>query len=188
MSINLQKGQKINLEKGDGSGGAPTKLMMGLGWDAANGRSSIDLDASCVLIDDQKRVVDTVYFGTSGLQSKCGSVRHSGDNLTGKGEGDDEKIWVNLQQIPANVQSVVFTINSFQGQNFHDVENCFARLVDEDSKKELCIFKLNEKGSNTAMVMAKVYRHQGSWKLAALGIPANGRTVMDITNSVIAQL
>lgn len=184
--INLVKGQKISLEKP--GGGSLNRVFMGLGWDAARGLfglgggGSIDLDASCVMFDESKNIVDTISFQK--LYSTDGSVRHSGDNLTGAGDGDDEVINVDLSTVPAKVQSIVFTINSFRGQTFDKVDNCFARLVETVSNQEICIFKLKEKGSHTAMVMAKVYRHNGGWKMSALGLPANGRTVRDIVESV----
>ena len=186
MAINLEKGQKINLEKADGS--ELTSVFMGLGWDAKTGGffgggTNIDLDASCALLDENKSIIDTVSFRQ--LYSKDGSIRHSGDNLTGAGDGDDEIINVDLHRIPANVQSIVFTVNSFQGQTFDKVKNCFCRLVDTMNNSEICTYKLNEKGStNTALIMAKLYRHNGKWKMAALGIPANGRTISDIITQV----
>lgn len=189
-SINLVKGQKISLEKADGS--SLSRVFMGLGWDSARGflgfggGGDIDLDASCVLFDEGKNIVDVVSF--SQLYSRDGSVRHSGDNLTGAGDGDDEVINVDLSTVPSSVQSIVFTINSFQGQTFDKIDNCFARLVETTSNKEICIFKLKDKGSHTAMVMAKVYRHNGGWKMSALGLPANGRTVRDIVESVKSTL
>ena len=185
-SINLVKGQKITLEKP--GGGTLNRVFMGLGWDAAKGflgfggGGSIDLDASCVMFDGGKNVMDVISF--SKLNSSDGSVRHSGDNLTGAGDGDDEVINVDLSTVPAAVESIVFTINSFRGQTFDKVDNCFARLVETVSNTEICNFKLKEKGSHTAMVMAKVYRHNGGWKMSALGLPANGRTVRDIIESV----
>lgn len=186
-SINLTKGQKISLQKEDGS--SLNRVFMGLGWDAAGGLfggGSIDLDASCVMFDENKNIVDTISFMQ--LYSRDGSIRHSGDNLTGAGDGDDEVINVDLTTVPVGVHSIVFTINSFRGQTFDKVKNCFARLVDSVSNKEICIFKLADKGSHTAMVMAKVYRHNGAWKMAALGIPASGRTVKDIVEPVKALL
>lgn len=184
-SINLVKGQKISLEKADGSN--LQRVFMGLGWDAARGflgfgGGNIDLDASCVLFDENKGVVDTVSFRK--LNSSDGSVRHSGDNLTGAGDGDDEVINVDLSTVPERVKSIVFTVNSYQGQTFDKVDNCFARLVETVTNKEIAVFKLAEKGSHTGMIMAKVYRHNGSWKMAALGQPTSGRTVSDITEDI----
>lgn len=189
MAINLEKGQKIDLKKPDGS--ELKRVYMGLGWDAAGGlfgmgSTKIDLDASCVMLDENKQPVDTVSFRQ--LRGCGGAVVHSGDNLTGDGDGDDEVISVDLANVPANVKSIVFTVNSFSGQTFDKVKNCFARLVDKESNNEVCIFKLSEKGSHTGLIMAKVYRHNGAWKMAAIGTPCSGRTVADIINDVRACL
>ena len=107
-----------------------------------------------------------------------------GDNLTGHGDGDDEQIKVDLSRVPSNVKSLVFTINSFRGQTFDQVQNCFCRIVDMDTNKEMCIYKLAEQGNHTAKIMAKVYRHNGEWKFAAIGSAANGRTIKDISNEI----
>jgi tellurium resistance protein TerZ len=179
-TVNLVKGQKISLEKP--GGGVLTKVFMGLGWDPAAGQDDIDLDASCICFDANKRVIDIIYFGQ--LQGAGGSVIHSGDNLTGDGDGDDEVINVDLSKVPANIESLVFTINSFQGQTFNQVANCFARLVDASSRAELCIFKLAEKGANNAVIMCRVYRHNGQWKISALGNPATGRTANDLVGTI----
>lgn len=187
MSINLEKGQKINLQKEDGS--KLERVFMGLGWDTASGLfggGSIDLDASCAMFTENKELVDTVSF--SHLYSNDGSIRHSGDNLTGAGDGDDEKINVDLRTVPNNVKSIVFTINSYRGQTFDKVKNCFARLVDTVSNKEICMYKLSEKGSHTGMIMCKMYRHNGEWKMSALGIPCNGRTIQNIATEIVTCL
>lgn len=193
MSIDLTKGQKIELKKADGS--ALNKVMMGLGWDAVDNRGifnrggsegSIDLDASCVLYDEQNQMTDAVSFRQ--LASRDGSIKHSGDNLTGHGDGDDETITVDLSRVPVNVKTIVFTINSFRGQTFDQVKNCFARLVDTDNNKEICIYKLAENGNHTAKIMAKVYRHNGQWKFAAIGAPANGATIAEIANAITPHL
>lgn len=184
-SINLAKGQKIDLKKADGSG--LTRIFLGLGWDTAqSGGRSIDLDASCAMYTEEKVLVDTVSFRQ--LYSNDGSIRHSGDNLTGAGDGDDEVINVDLASVPVNVKSIVFVINSFQGQSFDNVNNCFARLVDSVTSTEICVYKLAEKGSHTGMIMCKVYRHNGEWKVAALGIPCNGATIQNISNEIVACL
>lgn len=184
MSINLQKGQKINLTKNDGSG--LKSVFMGLGWDANTGGlfgGSIDLDASCALFDPNKTLVDTVSFRQ--LRSRDGSILHSGDNLTGAGDGDDEVINVDLHNIPSNVDQVVFTVNSYQGQTFDKVQNCFCRLVETQTNNEVCIYKLADTGnSNTGLIMAKLYKHNNEWKMAALGIPCNGRTIDDIAREI----
>jgi len=185
MSINLEKGQKINLNKSDGT--ALTRVFIGLGWDAATGLlgfggGNIDLDASCAMYDENNSLIDTVSFRQ--LHSRDGSVRHSGDNLTGAGDGDDEVINVDLTTVPTNVKSIVFVINSYQGQTFDKVKNCFCRLVDSVNNNEVCVYKLSEKGSHTGMIMAKVYKHNNEWKMNALGIACNGRTISDISREI----
>lgn len=185
MSINLEKGQKINLNKADGS--VLKRVFMGLGWDTAEtGGRSIDLDASCAMYTENKELVDTVSFRQ--LNSRDGSIRHTGDNLTGAGDGDDEVINVSLETIPANVKSIVFTVNSFQEQTFDKVNNCFARLVDSVSNTEICVFKLAERGSHTGLIMCKLYRHDGQWKMAAMGTPCNGATIQNISSEIVACL
>jgi tellurium resistance protein TerZ len=180
MAINLEKGQKINLTKADGS--SLQRIKMGLGWDTASGMfglgGSIDLDASALMFDENKTLVENVYFGH--LYSNDGSIRHSGDNLTGAGDGDDEVINVDLTTVPTRVTQIVFTINSYRGQTFDKVANCFARLVDTVSNNEIAIYKLAEKGSHTGMIMAKLYRHNGTWKMSALGLPCTGKTSSEL--------
>ncbi len=188
MSVNLEKGAKINLKKGDGT--ELKRIFMGLGWDPAEGTgysgSSIDLDASCAMYTENKELVDVVSF--TKLISDDGSVRHSGDNLTGQGDGDDEKINVDLSTVPDRVKSIVFTINSFRGQTFNDVKNCFARVVDTATNQEICIYKLAEKGAHTGMIMCKIYRHNGEWKINAMGLPCNGQTIRNISPQIEAAL
>ncbi|MDD5276106.1 MAG: TerD family protein [Methylovulum sp.] len=198
MAINLQKGQKISLSKE--SGGSLSKVVMGLGWDAkksggksllggmfgGGGGDSIDLDASCVLFDDTNKAVDTVYFGH--LKSKDGSIVHTGDNRTGDGDGDDEQIIVDLDKVPANVKSLVFTVNSFTGQTFDSVENAYCRLVDSGSKTEVARYTLSAQGSHTAQIMAKLYRHNGEWKMHAIGENGTGRTIENLLPQIIIHL
>lgn len=192
MAVNLQKGQKISLEKE--AGGTLTQVKMGLGWDVAKsggllgglfgggGNDSIDLDASVVMFDANKQPIDVVYFGQ--LRSKDGSITHSGDNRTGAGDGDDEVINVSLSSIPANVQSLVFTVNSFTGQSFEKVANAYCRIVNGSNNGEIARYNLSAQGSHTAMIMAKVYRHNGEWKMHAIGETANGRTFNDLMPAV----
>lgn len=177
--VSLSKGEKISLEKTAGK--ALSKVTMGLGWDPAVKGRSIDLDASCVLFDDQGREVDTVWFRH--LKSNDGSVRHTGDNLTGEGDGDDEQINVDLSRVPASVKSLIFTVNSFQGQKFTAVANAYCRLLD-DSRKEIAYYDLSGGQNSTAIIMAKVYRHNGEWKMGAIGEEANGQTVKDLVSAI----
>ncbi len=182
MAITLEKGQRISLEKASGT--ALGAVAMGLGWDVARssglrgwlggGDDSIDLDASALLFDPAGRLVDAVWFRQ--LRSRDGSIRHSGDNLTGEGDGDDETITVDLPRVPAEVQSIVFTVNSFRGQSFDRVANAFCRVYDAASGREIARYDLSARGPHTAMVMAKLYRHGGEWKMHAIGENAEGRT------------
>lgn len=193
MSVNLQKGQKISLDKEAGS--ALSRITMGLGWDAVKskgflgfggGSAEIDLDASCVLFDDSNRPVDVVWFRQ--LKSKDGSIVHSGDNRTGAGDGDDEQINVSLASVPPNVKSLVFTVNSFTGQNFSQVQNAYCRLVNAADGKEVARFNLTAQGGHSAQIMAKLYRHNGEWKMHAIGENGTGRTIDDLVPQITAHL
>ncbi|MGH8853282.1 MAG: TerD family protein, partial [Telluria sp.] len=159
MSVNLQKGQKISLDKE--AGGALSRVTMGLGWDVAKSKGffgfggggkgdAVDLDASVVMFDESNRPVDTVWFRQ--LKSKDGSIVHSGDNRTGAGDGDDEQISVDLGRVPATVKSLVFTVNSFTGQNFSTVENAYCRLINAGNNQEVARFNLSVQGSHTAQI------------------------------------
>jgi len=185
MSVNLSKGQKISLDKE--AGGALSKITMGLGWDAVKSKGffgfgakteAIDLDASCVLFDEANRPVDTVWFRQ--LKSRDGSIVHTGDNRTGAGDGDDEQINVELNAVPAGVKSLVFTVNSFTGQNFSQVENAYCRIVNAVNGQEVARFNLSVQGAHTAQIMAKLYRHNGEWKMHAIGENGSGRTFDDL--------
>lgn len=192
MAINLEKGQKINLQKADGS--SLQQVFLGVGWDVVKnkgffgfgGNGNIDLDASVILFDENKKMLDVVYFGQ--LQSKDGSIRHSGDNLTGAGSGDDEVIRVNLNQIPVQVKSLVFTVNSFRGQTFEKVENAFCRLVDQSNNHEIASYKLSSQGAHTGLIIAKIYRHNDVWKMHAIGENVHGRTFQDIVPYVLPHI
>jgi tellurium resistance protein TerZ len=144
----------------------------------------IDLDASAAMLADTQ-LVDVVYFGK--LTSDDGAVRHTGDNLTGAGDGDDESVIVDLSRLPVHVTSLIFTVSSFQGQNFNEVENAFCRVVDETTGTELARYTLTGGGTHTGMIMAKLYRHGNGWKLNAIGEPAHGRTLRDLLPAVLAQ-
>jgi tellurium resistance protein TerZ len=194
MAVNLQKGQKISLEKE--AGGALSRVTMGLGWDVAQKKGffgfgggkgdSIDLDASVVMFDEANRPVDVVWFRQ--LKSRDGSIVHTGDNRTGAGDGDDEQIIVDLRTVPASVKSLVFTVNSFTGQNFSTVENAFCRIFDTNSNKEIARYDLSVQGSHTAQIMAKLYRHNGEWKMHAIGENGSGRTFDDLMPLIVPHL
>ncbi|MET9395647.1 TerD family protein [Streptomyces sp. NPDC006624] len=193
MSVNLNKGQQISLSKSDGT--VLRSVRMGLGWQAAprkgflaklTGTREIDLDASAVLFAAGKPT-DVVFF--QHLISDDGSVRHTGDNLTGGvGTGDDEAILVDLARVPGHIDQIVFTVNSFTGQTFAEVQNAFCRLVDETTGAELARYTLTGGGDHTAQIMAKVHRSGGGWQMKAIGEPATGRTFQDLLPAISPHL
>lgn len=196
MAISLSKGQTISLAK---ETAGLSKVRMGLGWDpvkkkggflasllGGGGGGDIDLDASCLVFDGSKSLLDVVWFRQ--LKSNDGAIVHSGDNLTGEGEGDDESITVDLTRLPAAAQTLVFTVNSFRGQTFNEVENAFCRLVDERANKEIARFTLTDQGAHTGVVMAVVSRASGEWTMKAIGTPANGRTAQDLASAATAHI
>lgn len=188
MSISLIKGQRINLSKDGGRG--LTRIFMGLGWDVAKGgwfsSGSIDLDASCLVFDNSNNLVESIWFRQ--LKGMNGAIVHTGDNLTGEGEGDDEVIKVDLSKLPSTVKGLVFTVNSFRGQTFDRVSNASCRVVDEVTSEELAKLNLTEAGSHTGVIMCKIYRHNGEWKLHAIGEKTNGRTFQDMMAAITAVL
>tara|TARA_R110001583_G_scaffold768_2_gene7137 strand:+ start:2658 stop:3239 length:582 start_codon:yes stop_codon:yes gene_type:complete len=186
--VSLSKNQSVSLAK---QSAGLSAVVFGLGWDAVKpkgffgavfgGEQSIDLDASCVLISGNGDVIDTIWFRQ--LKSKCGSVIHSGDNRTGDGDGDDESIKVNLAALPAKVEYLVVTVNSFQGQTFNKVENAFCRAVDQ-SNKELARYKLTEQGEHTGVIIASLSRNNGQWDFTAHGMASRGRTIDDMMSDI----
>jgi tellurium resistance protein TerZ len=118
--------------------------------------------------------VDVVWFRQ--LKSRDGSIVHTGDNRTGAGEGDDEQIIVELARVPVHVKSLVFTVNSFTGQDFAQVKNAYCRLVNATNQNEVARYDLSVQGAHTAQIMAKLYRHNGDWKMHAIGENGSGRT------------
>lgn len=192
MGINLEKGQKISLAKE--AGGELNSVVMGLGWDAVKkrgflgfgGGGEIDLDASCFLFDEQNELRDLVYFGQ--LRSQDGSIQHSGDNRTGEGDGDDEQIAVALTRIPAHIKTLVFTVSNYTGQDFSKVENAYCRLINGQNGQEIARYNLSAQGKHTAQVMAKIYRHNGEWKMHAIGENSQGATPDKIVPRILPHL
>ena len=174
MGISLRKGGNISLSK---EGGASlNKITVGLGWDErATDGSEFDLDANAFLLGaDGKVRSDADFIFYNQLKSSCGSVEHQGDNLTGGGDGDDEKVTITLKDVPADVQKVAFTVTIHEaennGQNFGMVSNAFIRVVDNNNDKEMARYDLSEDSSTeTAMIFAEVYRHGSDWKFKAIG-------------------
>lgn len=191
MGVNLSKGQSVSLVKS--GGGGLTQVRMGLGWDAVKKRGlfgsrarNIDLDASALLFGADGKLVDQVWFQQ--LTSRDGSVQHTGDNLTGAGEGDDESIRVHLDGVPPAVRSIVFTVNSFTGQDFSQIENAFCRLIDEATEAEVARYDLSGSGRHTAQVMAKLSREGTGWTMTAIGATASGRTFHDLLPTISGYL
>ena len=192
MSVSLQKGQKVDLTKGNAS---LKRVMVGLGWDEAestkpsggilggllggNKNNSIDCDASVFLCSSNGKLSgknDVVYFGN--LKHSSGSVTHMGDNLTGDGDGDDEQILVELSSVPQQIEKLIFVVNIYKckekKQHFGMIKNAFIRMVDADTNKELCKYNLSENYDQmTAMIFGEIYRYQGEWKFNAIGQATN---------------
>ncbi|MYY06360.1 MULTISPECIES: TerD family protein [unclassified Streptomyces] len=172
--VSLRKNETVSLVKG----GKPllSRVKMGLGWEPAYRGKDIDLDASVIAYGPQRNHLDSCYFGK--LSILDGAVKHSGDNLTGEGEGDDEVIVVDLGRIPPEVTGLVFTVNSFTGQKFTEVAKAYCRLVDAATDEELVRFDLTGAEPQTGVMMAKLIRQfTGEWEMTAVGDFVKSRTV-----------
>ena len=199
MSINLKKGQKIDLRK---SNPGLSSIMVGLGWDPVShkagsflkslfgGSTSIDCDASVFMLNSDGKLPsssDLVYFGN--LKSRCKSVIHTGDNLTGDGEGDDEQILVNLNKVPQNINKLLFVVNIYncvsKKQHFGMIENAYIRVVDSVSKKEIAKYNLTDNYSDkTALIVGTIYRHEDTWKFSAIGEGTKDTGLKDIMQNL----
>lgn len=174
MPINLSKGQKVDLTKGNPG---LKNIMVGLGWDvnAFDSGSDFDLDAAAFMVGDNgKCPTDKEFVFYGNLEHTSGSVKHLGDNLTGAGDGDDEQIQIDLSKIPDNVARIAFTVTIYEAearrQNFGQVSNAFIRIVDESTGTELIRYDLGEDFSiETAVVVGELYRNNGEWKFNAIG-------------------
>ncbi|MEU9711350.1 TerD family protein [Streptomyces sp. NPDC047967] len=172
--VSLQKNQTVSLVKG----GAPllSRVRMGLGWEPAFRGKDIDLDASVIAYGPNRNHLDSCYFGK--LTILNGAIKHSGDNLTGEGAGDDETIVVDLGRIPAEATGLVFTVNSFTGQKFNEVAKAYCRLIDDASGEELVRFDLTGAEPQTGVMMAKLIKQfTGEWEMTAMGEFVKSRTV-----------
>ncbi|MEU6458279.1 TerD family protein [Streptomyces sp. NPDC047065] len=172
--VNLQKNQTVSLVKG----GRPvlSQVKMGLGWEPAYRGKDIDLDASVIAYGPQRNHIDSCYFGKLSIVN--GAIKHSGDNLTGEGGGDDEVIVVDLGRLPQEVSGLVFTVNSFSGQKFTEVAKAYCRLIDAASGEELVRFDLTSAEPQTGVMMAKLIRqYSGEWEMTAMGDFVKSRTV-----------
>ena len=174
MPINLSKGQKVSLTKGNPG---LKNSMVGLGWDvnAFDTGADFDLDAAAFMLGSNGRcLTDKEFIFYGNLEHTTGAVKHMGDNLTGEGEGDDEQIEVKLTDVPANVERIAFTVTIYDAearrQNFGQVSNAYIRIVDKDTNQELIRYDLGEDFSiETAIVVGELYKHNGEWKFNAIG-------------------
>lgn len=191
MSVNLQKGQKVELRKS--SGGTLHKVMVGLGWDEvrqsrgffAPKPQDIDCDASAFLCVNGRlqETGDIVYYGNLAHHSGC--VRHMGDNLTGAGDGDDEQIMVDLASLSSRYDKIIVVVNIYQamqrGQHFGMIENAFIRICDAETGQELCKYNLSENYNGmTAMIFGELYRYNGAWKFNAIGQATQDNSIEDL--------
>ena len=185
MSVNLVKGQKINLSK---EVNGLSKVIVGLGWDAAKkglfqAPPNIDCDASAIILDTDDKYKDVVYYGNRSGANNC--VYHHGDNLTGDGDGDDEQITVNLANMSSSVGRIVFVVNIYackeRKQDFGMIKNAFIRLVDALTEKEICKYNLSENYSGkTAMIFAEVYKKGNEWRFNAIGQGTTDKSIREL--------
>lgn len=201
MAINLQKGQKVDLTKGNPG---LSRIMVGLGWDPVENRgggglfgslfgggggSNIDCDASVIMLSEGDRIrsnADVIYFGN--LKSSDGSVQHTGDNLTGHGDGDDEQINVDLSRIPSHIQKLVFVVNIYdctkRRQHFGMIRNAFIRVVNPMNGQEMIHYNLTEDYSGkTSLIVGEIYRHGTEWKFGAVGTGTTAASLGEVVRS-----
>ncbi|MFE2720880.1 TerD family protein [Kitasatospora sp. NPDC059327] len=172
MSVTLAKGGNVSLTKA-----APnlTQVQIGLGWDARSTTGApFDLDASALLCSGGRVLGDEYFVFYNNLKSPEGSVEHTGDNLTGDGEGDDEVVLVNLDLVPPQVDKVAFPVSIYDAesrlQNFGQVRNAYIRVVNSLDGQEIARYDLTEDASSeTAMIFGELYRYAGEWKFRAVG-------------------
>ena len=173
MGVTLAKGGNVSLSKA-----APnlTKVAVGLGWDArSTSGADFDLDASALVTGPERKVLSDLHFVFyNNLRSPDGSIEHTGDNLTGEGDGDDEVINVDLPAVPPNVTNIFFPVSIHDAdarlQSFGQVTNAYIRVVDLSNGSELARYDLSEDASTeTAMLFGELYRHNGEWKFRAVG-------------------
>jgi len=184
MSVNLKKGQKVDLRKDNGE--SLRNVMIGLGWDEKEDnkggffsklfsvKQDIDCDASVIVCRDGKLADNSDIVFYNNLKHKSGAIQHMGDNRTGDGDGDDEQVSVKLADVPSVYDKIVFVVTIYQAgernQHFGLIKNAFIRIVDNDTNKEMCRFDLTDDYSgSTAMIFGEVYRKDGGWKFNAIG-------------------
>ncbi|MFJ1696064.1 TerD family protein [Streptomyces sp. NPDC088252] len=173
MGVSLAKGQNVVLNQ---DGTPLADVTVGLGWDARPvGGTDFDLDASAIICGpDQKVVSDRHFVFYNNLTSPDGAVRHTGDNTTGEGDGDDEQLLVDLDRLDEKTGQIVFTVSIHdaqnRGQNFGQVEDAYIRVLDNLTGREMCRYELSyDAAGETAMVFGALYRRGGEWKFRAIG-------------------
>ena len=176
MGVSLTKGQRVSLDKI-----APglSEVFVGLGWDVkvTDTGSDFDLDSSLFLLGANEKLISDnhfIFYNNLTSPDPDKSVQHTGDNLTGVGEGDDEVVKINLKKIPADIQKIIVTVTIHEAQqrhqNFGQVQNAFVRIVNAETKQEVVRYDLVEDYSiETALIMAELYRKDGEWRLNAVG-------------------
>ena len=181
MVVSLAKGQRVSLEKV-----APglTEIFVGLGWDTkvTDGGFDFDLDASLFMLGSNEKLISDnhfIFYNNLTSPDPDKSVEHTGDNLTGDGDGDDEVININLQKVPSDVQKIVVVVTIHEAdqrsQNFGQVDNAYVRIADAKTNVEAARFDLTEDCSvETAMIMAELYRKNGEWRVNAVGAGYQG--------------
>lgn len=183
MDVSVTTGQTVDLVPGDDL----RQVRMGLGWGPITRtrpsgkvqRVAVDLDASALLVSAQKEILEVVYFGH--MSTVDGSIRHSGDIVSGRGDGDDESIDVDLKAVSPDVAHIVFVVNSYSGQSFEQIANATARVVDSTrGDRELVRYTLTGFGRNTAVVMGSVSRSGPGWTFTAIGALGNARTAREL--------
>jgi len=201
MAISLQKGQRISLEKT--SGGALQKLCVGANWGAIEKKGllggkkmvAVDLDLSVALFNSNKDLVDLVYFGQ--LRAKKGGIKHSGDDTEGDIDGDDgldnEVVEIDLAAVDSNADQIVFILNSYKNQDFKEIPFASVRIYEGtptrvDSVVASYDVANDEKFSGSvAMIMGKMYRHNGAWKFSAVGDGNKDKELKQVVKSVQQQ-
>ncbi len=174
MSINLSKGERINLSKE-----SPNLKQAGIGlaWDvnSTDTGSAFDLDASVFMLGSNGKIPNDKYFVFyNNLNSPDGSVKHFGDSRTGESSGDDEKIEINLDQVDPAVQEIIFVVTIHEAdarrQNFGQVRNSFIRIYDIVTEEEVAKYQLEEDFSReTALEFGRLYRKDNDWRFQAVG-------------------
>lgn len=199
MAINLQKGQRINLEKTNGS--KLQSICVGINWGAiekkglfgfGKTKEAVDLDASCALYDDNKKMTDIIYFGN--LKSKDGAVKHSGDDQSGDMDGDDgldnEVITLDFSQLNPAITYAAFVLNSFRGQDFGTIPFASIRIYEGTPKRVNEVFATYDIASgegfagHVSMVMGVFYKRNGEWKFNAIGEPTKDKKLQETIETV----